>query len=104
MTFVHDVIYRPQPRWFTSLERAYLRLIDVSVRRASHVVTSSEAERSMIEDALPAVRGRTAAVGRSAPGSARRHADATGRDGPGGRVRPRGRPAQRPRKNFHLAA
>lgn len=63
VTFVHDVIFRRHPEWFSRPERAYTALIGATVRRAAAVVTSSEAERTQIEAAFPSVRGRVTASG-----------------------------------------
>ncbi|WP_315095887.1 glycosyltransferase family 1 protein [uncultured Cellulomonas sp.] len=45
--FVHDVMFQTNPEWFTLPERAYLRLVPWTLRRADVVATSShhEAER-----------------------------------------------------------
>jgi glycosyltransferase involved in cell wall biosynthesis len=46
--FVHDVIYRRHPEWFSWVERRYLELSLRSARRADTVFTSSRSESDQI--------------------------------------------------------
>jgi glycosyltransferase involved in cell wall biosynthesis len=50
--FVHDVIFVRQPKWFSRLERAYLRVSLMSLFRADVVLTSSRSERAQIQKVL----------------------------------------------------
>jgi glycosyltransferase involved in cell wall biosynthesis len=47
--YLHDVLFRTNPEWFTPLERLYFSLMTRWVRRADIVFTSSKTEASRIE-------------------------------------------------------
>ncbi|HWC21300.1 MAG TPA: glycosyltransferase family 1 protein [Flexivirga sp.] len=68
VVFVHDLMFGDHPEWFSRSERAYFGLMAPSLRRASRVVTSSEAEVARIERIAPwvkKVRATGLAVGTS---------------------------------------
>lgn len=48
VVFVHDLLFRDHPEWFSRAERLYFDLMPVTSKRASTVVTSSEAESDRI--------------------------------------------------------
>lgn len=48
VVFVHDLLFRDHPEWFSRAERAYFNLMPVTLPRASTVVTSSETESGRI--------------------------------------------------------
>lgn len=47
-TFVHDVLFKSNPSWFTWLERRYFSLITASIARASVILTSSHSEATRV--------------------------------------------------------
>lgn len=65
--FLHDVIFRDHPEWFTLAERLYFRGIASSIRSARAILTSSEAERARIQRCFPQAAGRVWAVGLGLP-------------------------------------
>lgn len=60
--FIHDVLFKTNPEWFTRLERIYFSPMTVLARRASAVFTSSATEARRIERCAPAL-GTVAPVG-----------------------------------------
>jgi glycosyltransferase involved in cell wall biosynthesis len=67
VTFVHDVIYRRHPEWFSAIERLYLGLIRITVPFSDMVATSSHTESIRIEEEFPFLRGRIVSVGLDVP-------------------------------------
>jgi len=53
--FVHDVLFRSNPEWFTWAERLYLALISRGLRRRPRVFTSSATEADRIRFFYPRV-------------------------------------------------
>ncbi|MFB0833902.1 glycosyltransferase family 4 protein [Arthrobacter halodurans] len=51
--FLHDLIFESNPEWFTRAERAYLRVISLTIGRARSVVTSSGTEAARIRRLHP---------------------------------------------------
>jgi glycosyltransferase involved in cell wall biosynthesis len=66
-TFVHDVIFREHPEWFTHAERAYLRPILPLCRRADGIFTSSNSEARRIVSQAPNLEGKVHPVGLGLP-------------------------------------
>jgi glycosyltransferase involved in cell wall biosynthesis len=54
--FVHDVLFRTNPEWFSVLERLYLAQISWGLRRRPMVLTSSRTEAARIKSFYPFVR------------------------------------------------
>lgn len=66
--FLHDVLYRTNPEWFSRSERAYLAPILPLASRAAHILTSSHSEAERIRGVgrlLPEVTPVGLAVARS---------------------------------------
>lgn len=51
--FLHDVLFKSNPEWFTRAERVYLSLIGTLLRRSTVVLTSSASEAQRIERFFP---------------------------------------------------
>lgn len=56
VTFIHDVLFQTNPRWFTPAERVYLAPIPLLARRADAVATSSHEEAQRIRWSNPRLR------------------------------------------------
>ncbi len=57
--FIHDMLFKTNPEWFTASERAYFALMPLLAPRAGAVITSSETEATRIrtvQPRLPVVR------------------------------------------------
>jgi glycosyltransferase involved in cell wall biosynthesis len=65
VVFVHDVIYRRHPEWFTRAEQIYLWVSLLSLRRADLILTSSESEATAIRKEVP--RRRVVPIGLGLP-------------------------------------
>ena len=70
VTYVHDVIFRREPQWFTWSERTYLKLMMLTLGRSSNsiIVTSSTSEASHVRQAIKGRRSVTP-VGLGLPAS-----------------------------------
>jgi glycosyltransferase involved in cell wall biosynthesis len=69
--FLHDLIFREHPEWFTAKERVYLSLILRTVRFADLVVTSSNAEAQRIARLDRKTASKVKAVGLGVPDTLR---------------------------------
>jgi glycosyltransferase involved in cell wall biosynthesis len=73
ITFIHDVIFKRKPSWFTLKERIYLHLIGFSSRHSAGIVTSSKCEKQHIEKALKLHGTTVSAIGLDVPISLVKH-------------------------------
>lgn len=67
VTLLHDALFVSNPEWFTRPELLYLGAIRPSLRRATTVLTTSDAETVRIGAMWPELRSRLATVGLSVP-------------------------------------
>jgi glycosyltransferase involved in cell wall biosynthesis len=64
VVFVHDVMFVRHPRWFSFIERCYLTVSLLSLRRCDLIVTSSQSEARHVRSALSKrTRASVTAVG-----------------------------------------
>ncbi|WP_328813647.1 glycosyltransferase family 4 protein [Rhodococcus sp. NBC_00297] len=68
ITFLHDLIFRRRPEFFSVGERAYFKLMELSLRRATALCTSSIHEANYINEQLRLPR-QAKAVGLAVPSS-----------------------------------
>lgn len=66
-TLLHDAVFVSNPEWFTRSELLYLGAIRPSLRRATVVLTTSQAETVRVGTVWPELRDRLATVGLSVP-------------------------------------
>jgi glycosyltransferase involved in cell wall biosynthesis len=67
LTLLHDALFVSNPEWFTRQELLYLSAIRPSLRRATTVLTTSDAETARIGTVWPELRRRLVRVGLSVP-------------------------------------
>jgi len=74
LVFIHDMIFKTSPQWFTLKERVYFSLMRLTVGRASVVATSSKSEAAriaavcgLLEPVLPVGLGVPTSLAKAVP-------------------------------------